>query len=67
MGFDHFSLERFEAYLDPAHCVMLSLIYGDYTELSCDGHTIFNNHVEGVGEIFSFGCGASTKGIFQFL
>jgi hypothetical protein len=56
------SSKRLKATLDTAHCVMLYVIYGDKAALHYDGRKIFDNHVKGVGEIFSFGCGASTKG-----
>jgi hypothetical protein len=39
---------------------MLFVIYGDFVDLSYDGHYIFNNHVYGVGEISGFGCDESS-------
>ena len=59
VGFDPYSVEQFDACIDPSQCVMLYVVYGDFVELFYDGNYIFNNHVQGVGEIFSFGCDES--------
>jgi hypothetical protein len=54
--FLEFETETFEACLNPDHCVMLYVYWGDYITMTYDNQLIFDYPVYGMGEIFIFGC-----------